>query len=399
MKALETARGEILRALPAGAVESVPLAAAAGRWAAADLPAPRPLPSFDTSAMDGYAVRAADTQGATPAAPRRLRLAGRLAAGDPGGVSLAPGEAARIFTGAPLPAGADAVLMQEDARPAEAGGVEVLDAVQPWENIRLAGEDLPAGGWLAREGDLLTAGRLGLLAAAGLAEVPVRRRPRVAVLATGDELVPPGQALPPAGVFESNRLLLATLFRSAGAEVALGPIVPDAPEAVREAIAEALGAADVVVTCGGVSVGEEDHVRAAFQAAGGRLECWRIALKPGKPFAWGRRGHACWFGLPGNPVSAAVTAVLLVVPALRAMQGAKEPLGPRWLGRLGERLVNRGDRRHFVRVRRGEGGRWVSAGLQASHGLVALAAAEGLVDVPPGGILEAGQEAEIIPLA
>lgn len=399
MKALETARDDILRALPAGAVESVPLAAAAGRWVAADLPAPRSLPRFDTSAMDGYAVRAAETQSATPASPRRLRVVGRLAAGDPSEVSVGPGEAARIFTGAPLPPGADAVLMQEDARPAGAGEVDALDAVRPWENVRLAGEELPAGGWLAREGDSLTPGRLALLADAGLAEVPARRRPRVTVLATGDELVPPGQPLPPAGIFESNRLLLATLLRSAGAEVTLGPIVPDAPEAVREAITKALEAADVLVTSGGVSVGEEDHVRAAFQAAGGRLECWRIALKPGKPFAWGRRGNACWFGLPGNPVSAAVTALLLVVPALRAMQGAKDPLGPRWPGRLGERLGNPGDRRHFMRVRRGGDGRWVSAGLQASHGLVALAAAEGLVDVPPGAVFEAGHDVEIIPLA
>lgn len=398
MKTLEEAQAAILAAVPRGGVETLALEAAAGRCLAETVVSPIHLPRFDTSAMDGYALRAADTQGATAGAPRLLRVVARVAAGEAPGAAAGAGEAVRIFTGAPLPAGADAVVMQEDTRTEGDGSVAVLDPVRPWENVRLAGEDIRAGSVVVREGDVLGAGRLGVLAAVGLADVAVRRRPRVTILATGDELLPAGRPAGAAGIYESNRVMLAALLRAAGAEVAVGPIVPDDLAATRTALADALAGAEVVVTCGGVSVGEADHVRAAFAAAGGTPGFWRVAIKPGKPFAWGRCGEALWFGLPGNPVSAAVTTVLLVAPALRAMQGAHDPLGARWTGVLGERLVNQGDRRHFIRVRRGPDGRWLSAGMQASHGLHALAAAEGLVDVPPAGVCEAGQPVEIIPL-
>ncbi|MFN0069171.1 MAG: gephyrin-like molybdotransferase Glp [Limisphaerales bacterium] len=398
MKTLEDAQATILAVVPRCSVEIVALGAAGGRYAAQAVVSPLDLPGFDASAMDGYAVRAADTQGAAPDAPRRLRVVGRVAAGGSAAAFVGGGEAVRIFTGAPLPSGADAVVMQEDARDEGDGVVAVLDAARPWENVRLAGEDIRAGAELVGAGEWLGAGRLGALAAAGLATVKVSVRPRVTILATGDELLPPGQPAGPGGVYESNRVMLAALLRAAGAEVTLGPIIPDEPAATRTALAEALAAADVVVTSGGVSVGEADHVRDAFTAAGGALEFWRVAVKPGKPFAWGRCGDAVWFGLPGNPVSAAVTAVLLVMPALRGMQGAREPRGTRWTGVLGERLVNSGDRRHYLRIRRGADGCWVSAGMQASHGLAALAAAEGLVDVPPGAAIEAGRQMEIIPL-
>ena len=248
---------------------------------------------------------------------------------------------------------------------------------------RLRGEDIKRGTRLAEAGDRLGAGRLGLFAAVGASEINVARRPRVALLATGSELVDHGQRLSPGKIYESNRVMLAASMVRAGAIPEPFPLVRDNLEATCAALGKALAECDAVVTSGGMSVGEYDFVKRAFEKVGGELAFWKIAVKPGKPFAFGRAGKKYLFGLPGNPVSALVTFLLLVRPALAAMQGATELSLPRSTGVLAEPLVNHGERRHFMRVVVDEAGQVRSAGGQASHMLSSLAKANGLVDVPP----------------
>jgi molybdopterin molybdotransferase len=288
--------------------------------------------------------------------------------------------------------------MQEDCRGDSSAPdrVLVLDAVKPWENVRFAGEDVKAGAVVARRGEPLGLGHLSLLAALGIATVECHRCPRVGLLATGDELRESGEPLAPGQIYESNRLGLALLAQRAGAVVTSYPIVRDALETTQHALTTALTENDVVVSAGGVSVGELDFVKEAFTRAGGRLEFWRIAVKPGKPLAFGRRGNALFFGLPGNPVSALVGFTLFVAPMLAAMQGSVSP-GPRVRpGTLEEPLANSGDRPHFVRVRTTASGGIVSSGIQASHILSALTGADGLVEVPPRTTWSAGSRVSVI---
>jgi molybdopterin molybdotransferase len=378
--------------------ESVPLTDAAGRIARGAIAAPLDLPPFDNSAMDGYAVRAADVAGASAERPVVLTVTGRSVAGAGCAGSVASGQAVRIFTGAPLPAGADAVVMQEDTRadPAVPARVEVRDPVKPWENVRLRGEDVRAGETVIADGVELTAGRLALLAALGFGSVMVSQRPRMALLATGSELRAAGETLNPGEIYESNRAGLTVLARGAGAEVVRQPLAPDEPQALAQSLAAALAACDLVVTTGGVSVGETDHVKSAFESLGGRLEFWRVRLKPGKPMAFGVCGGKMFFGLPGNPVSALVGFTVFVAPVLRALQGARVTHGAEVVAELAEPLVNRGDRRHFLRVRLDDAGRVWSAGAQASHALKAVAEADGLVDVPPDTTLTAGTKVRVL---
>lgn len=400
----EEAVSRILADIPAPTPEPVPLSAADGRVLAQDVLSAIDLPPFDNSSMDGYAVRAADVATARPDAPVRLRLAGQVAAGAAFPGELAPGACVRLFTGSPLPRGADAVVMQEETRvePADPAAVGILSPARPRENVRLQGEDAKRGAVLAGTGALLTAGRLSLLAAAGVAGVSVGRRPLVGLVATGSELKEPGETLAAAQIFESNRLGLAALVRRAGAIPKVFPLVPDALEPTRQALAGALDQCDAVVTSGGVSVGELDFVKAAFQQAGGKLQFWKVAIKPGRPFMFGRAAVAgrdrFLFGLPGNPVSALVTFVLLVRPALLRWQGASEVSLPGHPGVLAEALANPGERRHFMRVRVDAAGRVRSAGAQASHVLSSLAAADGLVDVPARSTLPAGSPVQVMRL-
>ena len=347
------------------------------------LVAPLDLPPFDNSAMDGYAVRAADVQGAKPEAPARLRLHARIPAGEPYAGELTTGECARVFTGAPLPRGADAVVMQEDASH-EGNEVVILDAVRPRENIRYQGEDVRGGTTLGATGEEITPGLIGLLGAVGVSEVVVGRQPVVGVIATGSELLEPGQPLAPGQIYESNRAMLAALIARAGGRPQVYPLVRDTLEATRAALEQAFAECDLVVTSGGVSVGELDYVKGAFTSLGGELEFWRVAIRPGKPFVFGRRSGKFLLGLPGNPVSASVTFLLLTYPALRRWQGAGVTTLPTYSGVLGESLTNPGDRRHFVRVRVDASGRVFSAGPQASHVLTALARADGLLDLGAG---------------
>jgi molybdopterin molybdotransferase len=300
-------------ALPLPA-ERAPLEDAAWRIAAEDAASVIDLPPFDRSAMDGYAVRAADVAEGVP-----LVVAGAVAAGEEARGPLAPGTALGITTGAALPPGADAILRVEDAAATD-GRVTPRAAVRPGLHVRYRGEDVTAGTVLAPAGARLDVARITALASAGVGEVAVRRRARMHVLATGSELLPVGAPPEPGRVHESNRLTLRLLGEHAGAEVVLHPVVPDDPAATRAAVEAGL-AGDVMAVTGGVSVGEHDHVKAAFHACGIEEVFWRVRLKPGKPLWFGRREDTLVFGLPGNPLSTLACFLLFIGPALRRLHG------------------------------------------------------------------------------
>jgi molybdopterin molybdotransferase len=398
MLSLESARQQILSRIIPLPSESAPVSQGHGRFLAQDVTAEIDLPPFDNSAMDGYAVRSADVAGASPDRAISLRLSGRSAAGEASLPSVEPGTCLRVFTGAPLPPGADAVVMQEDTRvdPNDPRSIWINDAVKPWENVRFKGEDVKRGSQMLLTGDRLTAARLGLLAALGVGVVPVARRPRVALLSTGNELTEVGTKLESGKIYESNRTMIAPLIEKAGGLVNVLPLVPDTLAGTRQALTGAFRENDAVVSSGGVSVGELDFVKAAFEELGGRLELWRIALKPGKPFAFGTLNGKYLFGLPGNPVSALVTFLLLVRPALHRWQGARRTGPPQRRVVAGDVFENRAERRHFMRARLDETGQAKLAGSQASHILGALADADGLIDVPPGTTISPGDEAMFV---
>jgi molybdopterin molybdotransferase len=299
------------RAAPLDVVR-LPLEQAAGRVLAADAVSPIDIPGFDRSAMDGYALRAADTS--TP--PTRLRVDGEVAAGDAGDAPLEPGTARRIFTGGPIPPGADAVERQEVVEAHDDGTITIDHPIAPELNVRFRGEDVPSGTVLLRAGERVTAQALTVLSGAGLPELPVHRAPRVAILATGDELVPPGQPLGPGQIHESNGVALRYLATRAGAEV-------DDPDEIEARIRRGLDEADVLLVAGGVSVGEHDHAKGALDRAGVEELFWRVRVKPGKPlFAGIVPATGRWaFGLPGNPLSGIVSFLVFVEPLLRRMAG------------------------------------------------------------------------------
>ncbi len=393
MRSLEDVRTELLSSLVTLPAERVPLSASGGRIL---VDCPRSVvdvPPVDTVGMDGYAVLADDLR--TP--PCRLRPVGRVAPGECFDGQLASGQAVRVFTGAPLPTGADAVVCQEDTTlpGAEPGRVEFSSSPKPWDFIRFAGEDCKAGQTLLATGTRLGPAALGLLAAAGVSEVSVRRTLEVGLLVTGSELAAPGRELKPGQIYESNGLMLSELFRAPGIQVQRLPNAPDRlPELVR-LLQDHWPRVDVLVTSGGASVGEPDLVRKAISEIGGVVHDGEIAMKPGKPFFWGQWRGKTLFGLPGNPVSAFVTAILIVLPAFRQMLGVPYVLPAEQAGILGEDLINGDGRRHFVRVRRRPDGALVPSGIQASHRLVSLAAADGIVDVPPRTTLQSGTRVEV----
>ncbi|HEX3718154.1 MAG TPA: gephyrin-like molybdotransferase Glp [Verrucomicrobiae bacterium] len=400
MHSVEQAREQILAAVQPLPNETVTLAEAFGRFSAEAVRSTIDLPPADNSAMDGYAVRANDIRTASAATPVALRVIGSAAAGVVFDRVIIAGECVRIFTGSMLPKGADAVVMQEDARQdgGDATRVLILDKAAPWENCRLHGEDIKSGAIMLEAGARLTAPALSYLAAAGIGSVRVARRPIVGLLATGDELREAGTPLPPGAIYESNRTGLAALVKSAGAVARVFPLAPDNLEATKSALERALAECDSVITTGGVSVGEMDWVKAAFEGIGGRLDFWKVAMRPGKPFVFGRREGKLLFGLPGNPVSAMVTFILLTLPALLRMQGARDALPRTIPAVLSEPLANPGERRHFMRVTLDAQGNARASGNQSSHILSALAAAIGLADVPPQTTLPAGTIVRVIPL-
>ena len=379
------------RPLPA---ENVSIAAAAGRVTAEDVRARVDLPPFASSAMDGFAVRAADL-------PGTLRIAGESAAGRPFDTQVEPGCAVVISTGAVVPAGADAVVPIERVVRND-NDVEISQAVQPGAHIRPRGGDAAAGEVVVPAGVRLTAGRLAAAAASGAAELPCARRPRVSVLATGSELVDPGGALRPGQIYETNSLMLSSELAAAGAEVVTEVPVADDEPALRDALERGL-AADILVTSGGVSVGEHDLVRAVERELGVEEIFWRVSIKPGKPVSFGVRGDTLVFGLPGNPVSALVGCELFVKPALRALQGIADPLPRLEPGRLAVGLRRNEERDEFVRARsRVDGDALVLEPItgQESHMIVRSAGADALVHIPRGnGELAAGSAVRWLRLA
>jgi len=372
--------------------EPVVTAGASGRVLALDARAAVDLPPFASSAMDGYAVRAADT-------PGELTVLGQSAAGRPSGDPLAPGSAAVISTGAVVPAGADAVVPIE--RTTLAGSTVSVEGVAPGAHVRPRGGDAHAGDVVAEAGARLGPPQIAALAAAGVAAVSCARRPRVVLLATGSELRAPGEPLRPGEIYESNTILLAAQAASAGATAGVLAPVEDDPAKTREALERAL-AADVVITSGGVSVGPHDLVRASLAALGVEEVFWRVAVRPGKPVAFSVRGRTLVFGLPGNPVSALVGFELFVRPALLALQGAREP-GPAYLpARLAVAVQRNAGRDELLRARvrmDGEGAVVAPLGGQESHMIVRAASAAALVLVPHGsGELPAGTRVRYLPI-
>jgi molybdopterin molybdotransferase len=339
------------RVTPVGGSETVTLREAAGRVLAQDVIAPVNVPPFDNSAVDGYAVRAADLGGE---GETRLTVVDRVAAGHSASHAIKAGEAIRIFTGAPMPAGADTVFMQEDCR-VEDGAVIVPPGLKRGANLRFAGEDIRAGAVALPAGRRLAAQHVALTAALGLAALDVRRRVRIALFSTGDEIVEPGTALPQAALYDSNRYLLAGLIERFGAEVTDFGILRDDPKDLAGAIAAAAIGHDLVLTSGGVSTGEADHVRTAIESIG-KIVFWRLAIKPGRPVAMGViRGNnagdgAAFVGLPGNPVAVFVTFVRVVRPLLLRLAGAlPEPLIA-LPARAAFSYKKRKGRREYVRV-------------------------------------------------
>jgi molybdopterin molybdotransferase len=409
---VEDARREILARVRVTEVEEVGLDEALGRRLAAAAVAEAPFQPFDNSAMDGFAVRAADVAGASEAEPVALPVVDESRAGHPASRELGPGEAIAISTGAMLPVGADAIVRVEDTSyPVEPGGsaatpdgsgdsqreVLIRVPVTAGTDIRRAGEDISASETVLTAGALLGPAELGALATIGLDPAPVRRRPRVAVLTSGDELTPPARPLAPGAIRDSNSRTVPALARLTGAEVVAVDWTPDEPEATRAALASALEA-DVAIVCGGVSVGEHDHVKGALAELGAEEVFWRVALKPGGPTWFGTRGGTLVFGLPGNPVSAMVTFLLFVRPALIAMAGGA-PGARRTSARLGAAYEKPTDRAHAARARlelTPQG--WVAWPLprQGSHVLTSMLAADCLVLFPSAAAtVAAGETVEV----
>ncbi|GGP23035.1 molybdopterin molybdotransferase MoeA [Silvimonas iriomotensis] len=381
-------------ARPLTETRTLPLTTAHGHYLASDVVSPIAVPGFDNSAMDGYALNVADFS----APPASFTLTQRIAAGETG-VMLQAGEAARIFTGAPIPPGANAVAMQEDCNVNE-GRVSVSAPLSASQNIRRTGDDIQLNTVAVAQGTRLGAAQLGLLASIGVAEVDVTRPVRVALLSTGSELVEPGQPLGAGQIYNSNRYLLAAMLREAGCEVTDAGIVTDRLDATQLALQSAANEHDIVITTGGVSVGEEDHVKAAVEALG-TLNLWKMAIKPGKPFAQGRitradGTEADFIGLPGNPVSSFVTFFVLVRPFLARRQGKTDAqLPPQILIPAGFQR-QAGARREFLRVRIVDG-QLVPFGNQGSGVLTSVAASDGLAIVPENQPVNRGDKLVFLP--
>jgi len=380
---------------PVGDTEAVPTWAAVGRVLATNLRSAIDVPPLDNTSMDGYAVRCADV----PAAGARLAVAQRIPAGSVGH-TLAPGTAARIFTGAPLPAGADAVVMQELCA-VDGDAVIVNHVPHPGEWIRRRGEDIAAGAEVLVPGARLTAAHVGVAASVGAAQLAVFRRLRVALFSTGDELAMPGEPLKPGGIYNSNRYTLRALLEGLGCTVDDMGIVPDTREATRAALRAAAAGNDLILTSGGVSVGEEDHVKPAVEAEG-TLDLWKIAIKPGKPLAFGsvRRlageGAAAFIGLPGNPVSSFVTFLVLVRPFILKAQGAAV-LTPQAQILCADFDYKGDPRREFLRARMNEMGGLELFANQSSGVLTSCTWADGLIENPPRQAIKRGDSVRFLP--
>ncbi|TNJ34640.1 gephyrin-like molybdotransferase Glp [Arenimonas terrae] len=378
--------------------ERVPLSRARGGVLAGDLVAELALPGFDNSAMDGFAVRADEANAATETG---LALAGEQFAGASLGLQLGAGQCSRITTGAPMPAGADAVLIKEEARLHD-GRVFPGAPLRRGANVRCAGEDVAIGDTVLRAGQVLTPARLSLAAALGQAEIEIVRRPTVAVFTTGDELRPPGQPLAPGEIHDSNRVLLQTLLMAEGLEPVAWPVLPDDPVRMAAALRDAAFSFDLVITCGGVSAGEKDHLPQLLREQG-QVHFWKVRMKPGMPVLFGRLDQALVLGLPGNPVSVLATFLTLGRTLLDALQGRGESR-PSWTAALTTAISKPHARLEFMR-----GNLTCDAGGQlqvtpnpavASHRLRAAADANALIQLPEGaGEYAVGDRVTVLPYA
>jgi molybdopterin molybdotransferase len=387
-------------AAPLPGAESVAVGDADGRVLAQDVVSALHVPPQDNSSMDGYAVCCADLGAPGVLLPVSQRI--------PAGASGAPlqsGTVARIFTGAPVPQGADAIVMQEDCTVVEGAStprVQINTLPTPGQYIRRAGEDVARGDVVLASGRRLGPAELGLAASAGLASLDVARRPRVALFSTGDELVMPGtvapQDMPPGAIYNSNRFFLSALLRRMGCEVTDLGIVPDQREATVHALRDAAQSHDVILTSGGVSVGEEDHIKPAVQLLG-TLDHWQIAIKPGKPFAHGRIGAAHFLGLPGNPVSSFVTFLVLVRPFLLQLQGARQVAIKTVAARADFTWARPDKRREFLRARCNDQGGLDLFPNQSSGVLTSAVWGDGLIDNPPGCAIAAGDTVRFVPFS
>ncbi len=406
MLAVQEALDFLLKAArPVGETEVVPTLAANGRVLAVAQVSTINVPSADNTQMDGYAVRAADCA----SGDATLTVTQRIPAGQVGQF-LAPGNAARIFTGAMIPEGADAVVMQEQCDSAMPGVVTVRHAPKAGEWIRRTGEDIVAGAVILAAGTRLRSQELGLAASVGLAQLPVRRRLRVAVFFTGDELTMPGEApggqLAPGAIYNSNRFTLRALLEDLGCVISDFGIVPDTLEATRATLRNAARENDLIITSGGVSVGDEDHIKPAVEAEG-RLDMWQIAVKPGKPLAFGevRReggnaGNAFFLGLPGNPVSSFITFLLFVRPFILRLQGVNGPVAPRSYAMRADFEWIKPDRRNeFLRARINANGGLDLFPNQGSGVLTSTVWGDGLVDNPPARAIARGDTVRFIPFS
>jgi molybdopterin molybdotransferase len=390
----------LVPAVPVSEVESVPMQAALGRVLAEDVVSLVDVPPLDNTSMDGYAIRLADL--ATHSGV--LRVGQRIPAGSMG-TELQSGTAARIFTGAPIPQGADAVVMQEDCTidPAKPDAVSIATSPTVGQWIRRRGEDLSAGNVALSAGCVLRPQELGVAASAGLTHLPVKRRVRVAAFFTGDELSLPGEPLKPGGIYNSNRDTLLACIKALGCDATDLGIVPDRLDATRTALRHASQDHDLIITSGGVSVGEEDHIKPAVTAEG-ELNLWQIAIKPGKPLAFGsvRResnpGTSTWFiGLPGNPVSSFVTFLLFVRPFILKLQGREAKQTPSYLMRADFDWLKADRRNEFLRVKINNNGGLDLFPNQSSGVLTSAAWGDGLVDCPPNQPIQAGDLVKYIP--
>jgi molybdopterin molybdotransferase len=396
MISIDEALELVLRELPPLGSERVPLAEAAGRVAAAPALSAVDLPPFDRSAMDGYAVRAADTAPGVP-----LRLAGGVAAGEVATATLEPGTATRVSTGAAIPPGADAILQSELAVEHD-GTVAPARAVEPGTHVRFRGEDLHAGDELAPAGSVLTLPRISALASAGVGELAVHRRPRLHLIVTGSELLPLGAPPEPGRIHESNGLMVRLLASRAGAEIVDHGVVGDDYEATRSAVSEGLEG-DVLVVSGGVSVGPHDHVKPAFESCGVEEVFWRVRIKPGKPLWFGRRGETLVFGLPGNPLSTIVCFCVFIEPALRRLAGEAEARPRLEPGRLTTPARASDGRTTFLTATLRPGGDGVLEATpterQGSHMTGALGESDGFAVAPEeAGELPAGAPVDVLRL-
>lgn len=382
-------------ARPVNEIEIIRTEAACGRTLANDLHSAHDVPPHDNSAMDGYAVRCSDT-----ASLASLKVTQRIPAGSTG-TQLQPGTAARIFTGAPIPPDCDAVVMQEEVS-LNGDQVTLTRQVKAGQNIRRRGEDIASGSIVLQAGKKLSPQDLGLAASIGVAELTVRRQLRVAVFFTGDELVMPGQPLGSGQIYNSNRYVLRGLLGNLGCIVTDLGIVEDSLQATREALRQAAREHDLVLTCGGVSVGEEDHVKAAVEAEG-RLDAWKIAIKPGKPLAFGHVGNTPFIGLPGNPVSSFITFLLFATPFIKRSQGQREVLPQPLLATAAFDWHKPDKRQEYLRARislSGTGKPEASLYPQQGSGvLTSCSWANALVEIQPNQSINKGDLVPCYPLS